>query len=868
MGRLRPPKKKPVVVIPSDDEDEVAPPKSIPIKPRSKRKDAEKKNDDTKASKASPKLTRSRLTAPQKGSQTSKASPSRPDRTINSFFSAAILQKQSQHAISPEKANGNAIEIEEDLIEDDDSFDDELMKLSQTKFGSKYPLPTRKKRKLEEEGSTDSSGLPRGSQLFKKSALSSHRFSDKPSIQQDLRPWTEKYGPVNMEELAVHKKKVQDVRTWLDSVMSGRDRKRLLILKGAAGTGKTTTIRLLSQNLNFGINEWRNPGVSTGEDKLASMSAQFEEFVARTETFGVLDIGTSDGNSDSQVLANQDQGNRIILVEEFPNTFQKSASGPTAFRAAVMQYLESSTPSMDTLFSRQSASQKPITPIVMIISETLISTATASADSFTTYRLLGTEITNHPGTTVIEFNPIAQTFMSKALELVIRKESRESGRRKAPGTSVLKHLSEAGDIRSAISTLEFLCLRGGGDEDWSGKVKFTKTKRASTDAPMSKMETDSLEIITQRESTLGIFHAVGKVVYNKRELHPATDTAPPQPPTHLPQHARPKISEVNVDTLINELGTEISTFIATLHENYVLSCQGLDSEETLEHINGCIDALSDADLLSPDRFNNNTNRITYQGTAGDNLRQDEILFHTAVRGMLFNLPHPVKRIAPPPGLRNTRGAASVGGSGIAYKMYYPVSERLWRRKEEIGGMIDSVVGKIQNGQLWAASKEAASSSTTLTGVEAWRKNRFADTSKTPANAGTPTKTDDNTAYPTALLGTGSSAKVEMLLETLPYMYAIQKRKTNLGFNNSFKDIEKITKVSGNSRPLDAEDEEDDEEEVEIGAEEQWSTDKPDDVTKSPKKKKFGLVGKKDDVEGVMKGKMEGLVLEDDDIEDD
>ena len=44
----------------------------------------------------------------------------------------------------------------------------------------------------------------------------------------DTRPWAEKYGPTNLEELMVHKKKVADVRGWLEGVLQGRDRKVFL----------------------------------------------------------------------------------------------------------------------------------------------------------------------------------------------------------------------------------------------------------------------------------------------------------------------------------------------------------------------------------------------------------------------------------------------------------------------------------------------------------------------------------------------------------------------------------------------------------------------------------------------------------------
>jgi cell cycle checkpoint protein len=870
MGKLRVQKRKTAVVLSSDDEDEgsVTPPKAQvrDVKRQEEKDEGSRKGAKQPADRRKPRKQVARDTS---NSQSSQPSPRKgKEKTIYSFFNAATQkQSQSQPSASPEKRDAPTAEIEDDLIQDDDSLDEELAQLSETRFGSKYPMPTRHKRKLDvlEDGGTDTSGLPRGSQIFKKPATAGGRSISSSVIPShvvvDQRPWTEKYGPVNMDELAVHKKKVQDVQIWLESVTSGRDRKRLLILKGAAGTGKTTTVRLLSQQLGVSINEWKNPDLSSsGEDGFVSMSAQFEEFVARTGTFGVLDVGHPDHVTKSQPTK-AEVGKGLILVEEFPNTFSRSSSALHSFRSAVTQYLETSTPSMDSLFSRQVTSNKTVTPIVMIISETLLSTTTAASDSFTAYRLLGPEILTHAGVSVIEFNPVAMTFMTKALELVIRKEARVSGRRNAPGTSALKYLAETGDIRSAVSSLEFLCLRGDKEEDWSGKVSFTNRKRGAVEAPLSRMETESLEMITQRESTLGIFHAVGKAVYNKREL--PTDTPPPQPPVHLPQHARSKVSLVNIESLLTELGTDVQTFVAALHENYVLSCQGLESEETLDHVNGCIDALSDADLLSPDRFSTNHTRLTFQGTGGDSLRQDEISFQTGVRGMLFSLPHPVKRMSPPPNINGIKGKGT--GQGPAHQMFYPTSLRLWRRKEEVEALLDMMVAKIQSGQLFTNTAGLGQKSVKPSGIEAWRTNRY---SEAPSGQDKPlsiSRGDDESENSTTLQGTGSSAKLELLLETLPYMFMMRKRTSvPAPGNTTFKELEKITKVSLHSKPLDEEDENED-----TVTTEQWSTDKPTEDTKGQSgKRKFGLGSKVVDQSGLVKGKMESLVLEDDDIEDD
>lgn len=755
--------------------------------------------------------------------------------------------------------------MEEDLIQDDDSLGENMASLGETKFGSQYPVPVRQKRKIDEldDGVLDSSALPRGSQVFKKPNLntSSSTATAGPSIP-DSRPWTDRFGPSNLDELAVHKKKVQDVRTWLESVISGRDRQRLLILKGSAGAGKTTTIKILSKHLGLTISEWGNLGTSGGsEEGFVSMSAHLEDFIARTGTFGVLDMSGSEDQSRPQVTKKEEVQKRLIMIEEFPNTFSRSSNGLNSFRSAVIQYLEATTPSMDALFSGKKPAPKHITPIVMVISETLLSTSTAAADSFTAYRLLGPEILSHPGATVLEFNPIAPTFMTKALDLIVQKEARQSGRKTAPGPSVIKHLAEIGDIRSAISSLQFLCLRDDNQDDWSGKVKTTKTKRGS-EAPLSKMETASLESITQRESTLGIFHAVGKVVYNKRESPLATDTPPPQPSSHLPQFARSKVSEVDIEALLAELGTDVQTFVAAVHENYALSCEGLDLEDTLDHVNGCIDALSDADILSPDRFGSSHNRTTLQGTSTDSLRQEELSFQTTVRGLLFNLPHPVKRNAPPPTLRN-KGKGL--GRGAANQMFYPVSMRLWRKRDELDQLLELFIVKMRNGTLKGGLQKPGRFQTAKpSGVEAWRVNRYAGGPTPPASrTSTPTNDEDRDSSSSLFAG-GSSAKSELLLERLPYMTMIERKKNSFGSSNLYKELERITKVAG-SGGLSGNEEEELEAEAEADTTEQWSTDKP--VEGDRKNPKFGIA-RGGDQAGIVKARMESLVLEDDDIEDD
>ena len=57
---------------------------------------------------------------------------------------------------------------------------------------------------------------------------SSKRFILDDQQTEDIRckPWSEQYSPATTDELAVHKKKVADVREWLSGALSGRSSRR------------------------------------------------------------------------------------------------------------------------------------------------------------------------------------------------------------------------------------------------------------------------------------------------------------------------------------------------------------------------------------------------------------------------------------------------------------------------------------------------------------------------------------------------------------------------------------------------------------------------------------------------------------------
>ena len=188
--------------------------KILPTRLRSSHSKASKAAASESSQPPSPKKLKSRRNIIRKGSESG---------SIDAYFTAGnSFQLATQSTGQTSKlgiSNG-----EEDLIEDD-SFDDELRRLAD---------PQKTGRSRNEQAlvisqsiaeSHGSKGLPTGSQIFRKptkDAQHSEKNKDAAVCREvDRRPWADRYGPMSVEELAVHKRKVADVRGWLEAVCHG-----------------------------------------------------------------------------------------------------------------------------------------------------------------------------------------------------------------------------------------------------------------------------------------------------------------------------------------------------------------------------------------------------------------------------------------------------------------------------------------------------------------------------------------------------------------------------------------------------------------------------------------------------------------------
>jgi energy-coupling factor transporter ATP-binding protein EcfA2 len=201
-------------------------------------------------------------------------------------------------------------------------------------------LPPAKKAKQDpaSEGIQKNSSAREGSSIF----LSTSRSALSASV------WAEKYFPTLEEELAVHKKKVGEVKTWLENQLqpqSEANSSKVLLLVGPPGAGKSTTVHVLCGSLNLQVVEWQTPVPTLWEEHVhlrgvgpayTSKLDEFDTFLDKAEKFplvplvpslATLSLGSQSSaprlnssklhSSSSQPSVDVRQG-KLVLIDDMP----------------------------------------------------------------------------------------------------------------------------------------------------------------------------------------------------------------------------------------------------------------------------------------------------------------------------------------------------------------------------------------------------------------------------------------------------------------------------------------------------------------------------------------------------------------------
>ncbi|KAK4479960.1 hypothetical protein RD792_013014 [Penstemon davidsonii] len=434
-------------------------------------------------------------------------------------------------------------------------------------------------------------------QGFTKFKVSSGHKSNK-----DL--WVDKYKPGSLEELAVHKKKVEEVKIWFEErLRSSEDssRSNVILISGQAGVGKSATIYAIASHFGAEVCEWNTPTPTIWQEHLhtsgsgiqyVSKLEEFENFVERIRKYGLV----------SSSLTRVTPASIIFLIDDLPMVNGKVSYG--RLHRCLHLLLQSIRLPTAILMNDYGKSD--------------------SAENHARYWEELQSSLQNAGALKVTFNPITVNSIKKVLSRICRLELFEVSDEHID----LIAKASGGDIRQAITSLQYFSLKPCTLHSLSVPKRLPTCPEEKVDE--SGLCDDEVSLPFGKDATLSLFHALGKFLHNKRE-NESLISSDRNAILLKEKFVRLPLKMDAPEVVLSQAHGQTRLVADFLHENVL----DFVSEDAIEEACVVAEYLSDTDfLLAP-----------LTGTLSRTIEAENVIQSTAasiaVRGVLFGNTRPL-----------------------------------------------------------------------------------------------------------------------------------------------------------------------------------------------------------------------------------
>ncbi|KAI8100490.1 hypothetical protein M9435_006974 [Picochlorum sp. BPE23] len=436
------------------------------------------------------------------------------------------------------------------------------------------------------------------------------------AADQDLMLWTDKYAPQSRHDLAVRRNKVEELMCWLSTHAD-----KLCILSGPAGCGKSAMVTALTAENGWEAIEYVSKvQMPWAECVRAShihtqASHWYESKLDAYESFCA--------KAWMPVLGAHGKGRQhLILLDDVP----------TVVGSDQMRRMIEATMNLIT------RAPKVIVMVTEASSRDTEQQSSVPRDGWETasvpLALLSSLERFSP--TKISLNAIPKTTIVKQLGIIAENEGVQGRITKSELQTIAEQ--SQGDLSSAILSLQFACagkmMMSGVHENVGAKKR---RRRAKQNAPDEQGTMQELLSHMLRDSSLSIFHGLGKLLYNKR--CESNDDIAENHPSYLEEWMkRPRMDGFDPEDTVHASGLSGPSVTAFLHENIL----AFIDDAHIEDASQCLDQLCEADILAHRR-----DSTPYYGVEddpdGSRGLSDLMASMVSSRGICFWNSHPAPR---------------------------------------------------------------------------------------------------------------------------------------------------------------------------------------------------------------------------------